>query len=65
MDFERDDKNDDFMPQSSGVWWLVLGQRDENKDEFERVGIGYKRSKDSKRDCDLFSSAERKVIRIV
>jgi heterokaryon incompatibility protein (HET) len=66
MDFEREDENDDFMPLSSRVWWLVLRQRDKNNnDEFERVGIGYKSSKDFKRDCDLFDSAEGRTIRLV
>ncbi|RAH56657.1 HET-domain-containing protein [Aspergillus piperis CBS 112811] len=52
------------LGRSSRVWWLVL-KKAERGDEFKRVGIGYKSSKDFKRDCDLFDSAEWSTVRLV
>ena len=49
---------------SSRVWLLVL-KKAERRDEFKRVGIGYKSSKDFKRDCNLFDSAEWSTVRLV
>ncbi|RDH35007.1 HET-domain-containing protein [Aspergillus welwitschiae] len=52
------------LGRSSRVWWLVL-KKAEKVNEFKRVGIGYKSSKDFKRDCDLFVSAEWSTVRLV
>ncbi|KAI2828337.1 hypothetical protein CBS147343_2564 [Aspergillus niger] len=52
------------LGRSSRVWWLVL-KKAEKVNEFKRVGIGYKSSKNFERDCDLFEVAESSTVRLV
>ncbi|OJJ76894.1 hypothetical protein ASPBRDRAFT_219208 [Aspergillus brasiliensis CBS 101740] len=52
------------LGRSSRVWWLVL-EKAEKVNEFKRVGIGYKSSKNFECDCDLFVAAEWNTVRLV
>ena len=58
---------DDFRggKRSFREWFLLLKRYDDGNDVFERVGVGYKSSRNFESACDLFNAAERRRIRLI
>jgi hypothetical protein len=65
MDRARDLDGFTDMGRSSRVWWLVLQRIEESGEEYRRIGVGYKSSRNFIRACNLFDGAEQSTIRLV